>query len=63
MADALTLAFTASTERFSGAMNAFEFGLGSIKDHRKKLAEQFSLGSSGDRKEAKDREKNAAAID
>jgi len=44
MADALTLAFTASTESFSGAMNAFEFGMTPIRDHRKKLAEEFNLG-------------------
>lgn len=62
MADALTLAFTASTERFSGAMNAFEFGLGSIKEHRKKLAERFSLGVSDNRKEVEPKEKDAATI-
>ena len=41
MADALTLAFTTSSESFSTSMSAFEFGLDTIKEHRQKLGKEL----------------------
>jgi hypothetical protein len=41
MADAITLAFTTSSESFSTSLSAFEFGLDTIKDHRQKLAKDM----------------------